>query len=197
MQASSNSHLQAIIHKLEGCLWKYVPFGLTAKCAVLTWADERGSAGGRCHLPHYHQIPAWVCGDQCLQCLQPHLPGEEVLTAGHKIKPYKQGAVGSTQGWALSDLGPLPDVLLGLQGFQKLFQACLEPCVLWALKKQNTNLFFVPLDNNFLSCHGWISLKSCVGCCRRGTGSVFCEGSRVWLFCSSYIIRNGWSFSLL
>lgn len=104
--------------------------------------------------------------------------------------------LGAAQSWALSDLGLLPDVLLGLQGFQKLFQACLDPCVLWALKNQNTNLFFFPLDNNFLSCHAWILLESFVGCCRRGTGSMFCEGSRVWLFCSSYVMRNGWSFFL-
>lgn len=59
--------------------------------------------------------------------------------------------LGAAQGWALSDLGLLPDVLLGLPGFQKLFQACLEPCVLWALKNQNTNLFFFPLTITFLA----------------------------------------------
>lgn len=121
---------------------------------------------------------------------QPLLPGEEVLTAGHKIKPCKQGAVGWGQHkaehwviWACSQM-----CCWDSRAFKSCFEPAWSPVCSEHWKNQNTNLFFVPLDNNFLSCHALISLKSFVGCCRRGTGSV-----RVWLFCSFYVIRNGWS----
>lgn len=159
--------------------------GMPVKIRSL-WPDSKMCC---CHLGRraWWQVsppssPRDPCLGVCCSVLQPHLRGEEVLTAGHSIKPHTLG-LGAAQGWALTDLGPLPDVLLGLQGFLKLSQACSERCVLSALQNQNTNRFFVSLDINFLSCHALISLKSCVGCCRRGTGSMFCEGSRVWLFC--------------
>lgn len=41
--------------------------------------------------------------------------------------------MGSTSLTALSDLDLLPDVLLSLQVFKEMFQACLEPWVLWAV----------------------------------------------------------------
>lgn len=97
--------------------------------------------------------------------------------------------VGSTSLTALSDLDLLPDVLLSLQDPKEIFQASLEPWVLWAVatteKSKHMPVLFLCMIISLAFMHEVllnhlqdIAEEVQVTCSAQGTGSV-CSATHV------------------